>query len=165
MEIFATKYAKDHAKQKRFTCCPFAFGEHPTMTEIFQHFEVCAGVTNDDKLILGDDMSLELKKKGIQLPSSGSFAKIYKTMSEKLHIGSSLLRSSSGAVVVPADLPNEEKRLLIRFLKASGHDVVVNGLDGQLRLPHDDEIRTPPKQKKSRQPDGSGSLKKKKRLS
>ena len=120
------------------------------MTEIFQHFELCEGVSKDDKMLLGDDLSDQLNKKGVHLPTSGSFVKIYKTMSEKLHNVSSLLRSSSGAVVIPFDLPNEEKRFLVRFLKANGHDVLVASDDGSLRFPHDDEITTPPKKKQGK---------------
>jgi hypothetical protein len=120
------------------------------MTATFKHFEQCPGVTNDNKLLLGDELSGKLRVGGIQLPSAGSFAKIYAKLSQKIHNSYSLLRTESGSVIVPNDLPNEEKRFLVRFLKAEVHDVVVYGSEG-LRDLKDDEVTTPPKKNKKAQ--------------
>jgi hypothetical protein len=80
LEDFAKAFVGKHAKMKKL--CSHHLDLQSTVTDILKHFEVCPGVTNDAKLILGDDMSGELSASGIQLPTSGSFAKIYSALSQ-----------------------------------------------------------------------------------
>ena len=76
------------------------------------------------------------------MPSEGTFKALYQEFSENIH-RSHFLKTDSGAVIVPHDLPAAEKRLYIRFLLASNEDVVICGVNG-FRSPEKAEIETPP---------------------
>jgi hypothetical protein len=89
------------------------------VTNIFKHVEVCSC-------------------------ESGSKLGSKLTANQEIHTG--LLRTSQNVVVIPSNLPNEEKRCLVRYLMANGEDVALlarNCID--LRLPTEREVNTPPK--------------------
>jgi hypothetical protein len=112
------------------------------MTDIFRHFEICPGIATSDKL-LGDEMSDILEAKCIALPSNGSFADLYHTLSQEIH-NCGVLKTDAGKVVVPYDLPPPLKRFWVRFLIADHQEVVVHGASGNLRKLHSDEVMTTP---------------------
>jgi hypothetical protein len=121
-----------------------ATGETP-VTNVFKHFEVCPCKSRDK---LGGKLTAKLKP-GVRPPSVSSYVDVFSKLSDTLH--NSLLKTSSGVVVVPHNLVNEEKRFLVRYLLANGEDVAILGKDHRLRLPKDREMKTPPKkEKKSR---------------
>ena len=141
LETFGRDFVKKHSKND-FKTCQKSLTMNSTMSDIFGHFEVCECVTKHDKLLLGDVMSEALKNQKIKLPTSGSFKRIYSSLSDLVH-NSSILIDDFGKVIVPVDLDDAEKRFWIRFLYAIGKKVVVLGATG-LREPYENEINTPP---------------------
>jgi hypothetical protein len=135
-----------HAKNSFFqmTCGRTDLRDDPT-TAIAKHYHECPAVacSSFSDSVVEEKTVQDLAKKGFSYPSRGSIDNIFKKLSESVHNGP-LLRTADGRyVVVPADMPDEEKRLLIRILMSRGMNVKV--LDCEtLRHPYDDEIETPP---------------------
>jgi hypothetical protein len=118
------------------------------MTAILHHFEECSDVKMDKSKLHGDALSGHLDNYDIRLPNSSSLAEIYQTFSRKIH-SAELLVTEGGAVIVPSNLPSSMKRFWVRYLLASGHDVVMLDMDGNLREPLPDERETPGKKRRA----------------
>lgn len=141
LESFSKEFQDQHGRQRR---CHFNVDEFKGNTSaLLRHFEECVLVTADPNKILGDEMSSKLSQKGIPLPSAGKLVDVFKSFCEKVHTDN-LLRASGGEVILSSTLPNVEKRLFIRFLKAKGHDVIIFDKN-VFRPPKHQEITTPPK--------------------
>ena len=147
LEKFTALYLEKH--NRIGFRCPETLRADISTSELLRHFEVCSGVSNSNTEILGRELSKSLNDKRISLPSAGRLVDVFKTLSERLH-QTQWLRSREGKVVVVYDMPNEQKRLFIRYLLACGEDVVILGDDGALREPTDDETSTPPKKKQDK---------------
>jgi hypothetical protein len=66
-------------------------------------------------------------------------------------VHNSLLRTSSGVIVLPQNLVNEETTTkMVRYLIANGEDVAILGKGHLLRLPKDRERNNPSKKEKKR---------------
>jgi hypothetical protein len=141
LEKFADDFRGRHATfgAKCSTC----IGNDDSNTAIFKHFEVCPAVTKGNKLLLGPKLSQELRDQNIQLPTRGSFAQIYKQLSDSIH--NHPLTIVDEYVLVPGTLGLPEKRFLIRFIKAHLHMEVLISTGGEFRNPYEHEIATPPK--------------------
>ncbi len=114
LENYGLSFVKRHNKSK---LCTHVFGIKPTTADIFSHFEWCRKVTSGDKL-LGDELSEVLDIKDIKLPTSGSFATIFNSLSARIH-NASLIKDSNCKILVPDDLSTVEKRFYIRFSSCS----------------------------------------------
>ena len=121
----------------------------PTMTTtaLLRHFEQCVAVTSDSAVLFGDELTAELEKLDIQAPSQGNFAGLWGTLSDSIH-NCSWFKDSTGAIIVPNDLEDFEKRFLVRYLRATDHSVVIANSDGSVRDPLPHEVVTPDKAKK-----------------
>lgn len=117
-------------------------------TSLFRHFEECPAVTSSVDVLSGDELTAKLQKLDIQSSSEGKFAELWKVLSRCIH--NSEWFKSHGAVIVPNNLEDAEKRFLIRFLLASGHSVVVAEADGTVRDPLPKEVETLEKLKRAR---------------
>ena len=127
--------------------CPHYLQPDTFTTSLFRHFEECPAVTSSVDVLFGDELTAKLQKLDIQPPSEGKFAELWKVLSRCIH-NSEWFKDSHGAVIVPNNLEDAEKRFLIRFLLASGHSVVVAEADGTVRDPLPKEIETPEKLKR-----------------
>lgn len=141
IDVFSKELVEKHNKNYdyRYNC-----NEDLTdmsVTAVLKHFEICPCVTKDLNKVLGDFMTDQLKAIGIKPPSQGTLAHLFGTLSEKIH--NSTVHTRGGATLIPASISNVEKRLLYRFFRAIGEDVMV--LDGDMvRAPYDTEKEAPP---------------------
>ena len=99
--------------------------------------------------LLGDELTAKLQKLDIKPPSEGRFVELWRVLSGCIH-NREWFKDSHGAVIVPNNLEDAEKRFLIRFLLASGHSVVVAEADGTVRDPLPKEVETPEKLKRAK---------------
>ena len=141
LENFGKDYVKKHRTKKIQRVCNINLCDE-TMTAVFTHFEICMAVSNDDKMLLGDNLGNKLQARGYRLPTTGSFASTYSKLSEEIH-DSDILKDDDGRVIVPYDLDLPLKRFWVRFLLSKNCEVVIQDSDGQLREPKPYEISTP----------------------
>jgi hypothetical protein len=84
LERFCEKFTDKHGNDPAFGVCGATLADRSN-TYILEHFEHCPAVTHDEHLLLGDAFSMELSKKNLKLPSTGSLAKVYQKLSEIIH--------------------------------------------------------------------------------
>lgn len=110
-------------------------------TCVFRHFEECPAVSSSVSNFCNLTVSSSPNSTSIKPPSEGKFAELWSVLLRCNH-NSGWFKDSHGAVIVPNNLEDAEKRFLIRFLLASGHSVVVAEADGTVREPLPKEIET-----------------------
>ena len=142
IEDFSKDFLKKHKKYNSTSSCSTILNTSSTTTAILDHYESCCAVTNSNDKLLGDEFSNALSTKGINLPSSGSFKKIFSELSDRLHTG--IVRTAESKIVVPNTISGVEKRFLIRFLIAKGESVAVLTHDGGFRDVLKSDYETPP---------------------
>ena len=76
------------------------------------------------------------------MPSAGSFANVFKELSDNIH--SSVVRTREGRVLIPDYISKVEKRFLIKFLICIGEEPAIMGEDSIIRPIHSTDYETPP---------------------
>jgi len=148
LEKLAKSFLDEHHHAK---LCQHQFSFNESTSSILRHYDECEGVTREENNRLGDKISSQLNRLGVQQASQGTYLTTFKNLCDNIH-NSELLKTDDDKVIVPSSMSNIDKRFMIRYLIGKGYDlesVLICGYDGSLRAPREEELTTPPKKRKA----------------
>ena len=128
-EQFILGFVYQHSEIKAKGFCGHSLVTDASMSDVLKHFEVCPGVTSR----IGDE---------------GCSTDVYQKLSECIR--HYRFKDDHNCVIIPNDLGDTERHLIIGFLMANDYNFVIATHDGGVREPLPEEMVPPDKNKKAK---------------